>query len=117
MAGAKISGLVGVEDGEEIAGSQLLLVPDTPMLERAWLYRRVSADQNGQFSISGITPGKYRIFAVVPQDNDVEFDPDWLRIHSARGTQVTLDENDTLQLQLKRTSLAQLADDERTAGR
>ena len=74
------------------------------MLERAWLYRRFNADQQGQFSLSGIAPGKYRLFAVVPQDKGAESDPEWLRIHHARGIRSRWRER-YLQLKLKRTSV------------
>ncbi len=116
MAGGKISGLVTVADGEQLSGTRLALVPDTPMFDKSWLYRRFNADPQGRFELNGISPGKYRLYAVEQLENGDETDPEWLRIHRDRSIPVTVAEHDALQLTLKRASQAQLNDDQKAAG-
>ncbi|HZI50468.1 MAG TPA: carboxypeptidase regulatory-like domain-containing protein, partial [Terriglobia bacterium] len=61
--GGQISGSVVDAGGKPAIGASVVLVPDTMRRHRPDLYRVVTSDNNGAFSIRGIPPGRYKVFA------------------------------------------------------
>ena len=51
------------------AGASVVVVPDAEGNLRSDLFRRLIADQNGNFSLAGMAPGKYRAFALESVDD------------------------------------------------
>lgn len=75
--GASIDGQASDAEGKPMPGSMVLLLPhpfrsDHPSL---LLFRKTaSSDQNGRFSITGVAPGEYRLYAwdtTIPTINDL----------------------------------------------
>jgi hypothetical protein len=69
------------------------------------LFESVITDQNGKFSISGITPGEYKIFSwdsVEEADwyNADWYDPEWLKPYETKGESVHLEEGDNRSVNL-----------------
>lgn len=79
----------------------MVLVPEGKRRESDRDYRQTSADQSGKFSLQGIAPGEYRLFAF----DDVEFgaymDPDWLKPYESEGERISVGEGGKLMRDLK----------------
>jgi hypothetical protein len=60
------------------------------------LYKTATTDQSGRFSMRGIAPGDYKLFAWEALENFGYFDPDVLRRSEALGKAVQLSEGSKL---------------------
>jgi TonB family protein len=115
-AAANVTLTVSIEKNES-PQTVLMVLPDPPQPGHNWLYKRAPANAQGRYTFSGLPPGNYRVFATETIERFLQFDPDWYKAHESRGTKITVKENDHLQLTLPRASSAQLADDDKRAGR
>ena len=61
--GGILHGTVRDQEGGLIPGATVALVPDPPYRGAGFRYRSVIADYKGEFDISGIAPGPYKLFA------------------------------------------------------
>ena len=64
-ASAELEGSVGDDDGAVI-GAKVRLMPDPENPYNRFRTRRTRTDQGGHFSLAGLAPGKYRVFAQSP---------------------------------------------------
>jgi hypothetical protein len=60
--GGQIDGTVFDSKRQPVAGIQAVLVPDAQR-DRADLFRTATTDRSGHFSLRGIAPGDYKVFA------------------------------------------------------
>jgi hypothetical protein len=65
-----------------------VLVPDPPDRKRSVLYRVIPSEANGAFSITGVAPGKYKLFAWRQLDTEAYENPEFLAPYEARGKAV-----------------------------
>lgn len=74
--GARIDGVVFDKDGEPVSGARVVLVPDN----RGLRYRFVTGatDQEGVYSLRGVAPGKYDLFAWEDAPEGAWMDPGFL---------------------------------------
>ena len=54
------------------------------------LYKTVTTDQAGRFSIRGLAEGRYTVFAWEQVEDGAWLDPDFLRGHENRGTAIRI---------------------------
>lgn len=59
----RVDGVVLNQDQQPAPGSLVVLIPDSPRRGQSRLYGEAASDQYGRFTLSGITPGEYKIFA------------------------------------------------------
>lgn len=86
----QISGIVQGANQQPSSGGIVTLLPD-PMKEyRNDLYRITTADQNGQFTLQGIAPGEYKLFAWEDVDRTSYMDPEFLKPHESSGKKITI---------------------------
>ena len=117
MSAAEVDGRAITPDGQQVKGATIVaLIPKTPQPAHDWLYKRGPANSDGQFSKKDVAPGDYWIIALEQMEGRAEFDPEWYKIHHSRGTEITVKENDHLNLTLKRVTPAQISEDDRAAG-
>src|SRR5204863_9349886 len=64
--GGQISGSVVDDQRRPAALSNVILIPVRS--ERRDLYRLISADGAGRFTMGSVPPGDYKVFAVAPED-------------------------------------------------
>ncbi len=83
-AGSRIDGAVTLEAETAFTGAQVVLVPSDP--EREDLYHVASADQYGRFTIRGIAPGAYRVFAWEDAPAGAYRDPEFVSRYDDLGT-------------------------------
>ena len=60
--GGRVDGIVADEGGYPIDNAQVVLIPESQG-NRQDLYRVTNTDEKGRFSIRGVAPGSYRLFA------------------------------------------------------
>jgi hypothetical protein len=60
---AHISGTANFADGKFGTDTSVVLVPDAPFRKIAARYRTARADENGKFTLTGLAPGPYKLFA------------------------------------------------------
>jgi Carboxypeptidase regulatory-like domain len=98
--GGRIDGRVLKED-KSFSGATVVLVPEEGRRKEERLYESTSTDQEGQFSIRGITPGDYTLFAWETVEHGAYMDPDFLRPYKDRGKPIHVDEGSKLNSQLE----------------
>jgi protocatechuate 3,4-dioxygenase beta subunit len=96
----QIGGVVQDAKQQPAAGSMVTLLPDPMKEERNDLYRVTSADQNGQFTLQGIAPGEYKLFAWEDVDPGSYIDPEFLKPHERSARKVTIKANSQEQVTL-----------------
>ncbi len=89
----ELSGTVMDKSGRPVAGNPtVVLVPDR-LRERTDLYKTTDTSSDGHFTIHGITPGNYRIFAWEDIEPFSYFDPEVLKSYENQGKPIRVDEN------------------------
>lgn len=95
---AELTGVVLNSDSLPAVGATVVLVPEPPDRQVKSLYASTTTDQNGKFSITGITPGDYQVFSWDSVESSDEiygedwYDQEWLKPYEGRGQAVHLDE-------------------------
>jgi len=97
--GARISGTV-THEGQPCRAT-VVLVPAAPELRGALpLYRVTNASERGVFTLSGVRPGAYKLFAFQEIDAFEWFDPELLRSVESLGEAFVAGEGETVQRDL-----------------
>jgi protocatechuate 3,4-dioxygenase beta subunit len=60
--GASVDGAI-TKDQQPFPGATITLVPDPPHRGERRLFKSTTTDQNGHFTLQGISPGDYKVFA------------------------------------------------------
>jgi 5-hydroxyisourate hydrolase-like protein (transthyretin family) len=97
---AQINGTVLDDKLQPFAGVQVVLVPDAHR-DRSELFRTASTDQNGRFTIPGVSPGDYKAFAWESIESYGYFDPELLKRDDAKGQRIKIQESDKVNVDLK----------------
>jgi hypothetical protein len=87
-AGGTLEGTVQIQAGQMYTGAQVVLIPDNS--RRFDLYQVASADQYGRFSMRGIAPGSYRIFAWEDAPDGAYQDPEFVGRFEDFGARVNI---------------------------
>ena len=64
------------------------------------MYQQVQTDQRGYFSLRGLNPGEYQVFALEDNVPDIT-DPDFAAAHEGQGETVTVDSGERKAITLK----------------
>jgi hypothetical protein len=104
--GGRLDGVV-VSGQHPAGGAFVVLVPDPPNRNRDDLYDSKTADPLGRFSLLGLPPGEFKIFAWEQRD-DVSFtDPDFLKDYEDRGMRVHIEDKKQQSVQLQVISVVE----------
>jgi hypothetical protein len=90
----RVSGTVQDGRSQPVPYAQVVIVPDRAR-HQPELYRPGTADENGVFTISGVTPGDYRAFSWESLEQYSWFDPELLARYETRGAPVRVSESST----------------------
>jgi hypothetical protein len=93
-AGA-IFGRVVDEDHAPDPPVRMVIVPDMARRNRFDLFSAVDVSPTGRFSLSGIPPGDYKLFAWVHVEIGAWYDPAFMRVYEDRGTPVHVEADST----------------------
>ena len=96
---AQINGAVTNAKGLPVPGVQAILVP--VQRNRPDLYRMADTDQNGRFTMTGITPGEYRLFSWEAIEPYRYLDPDFLKRFESDGRAIHIAESSTQTIDTK----------------
>ena len=79
----------------------VVLVPDPPSRDHSELYSSKSCDALGRYSLLGLPPGDFKLFAREPRQGLDFSDPDFIKVYEGSGTQVHIEENRRRVVQLE----------------
>ena len=96
----QIEGTVSDTRLQPFAGAQVVLIPER-FRDRVDLYKTAASDQTGRFTLRGIAPGEYKLYAWETLENNAYFDPDLQRRAASSGKSVEVSESAKLSLSLQ----------------
>lgn len=99
--GARVDGTALLPDGQAFTGAVVILVPEPSRRDRDSLYMGATTDQYGRFTLRGIPPGEYKLFAWQEIERGAYLDPDFLKPFEDRGEPIRLREGETKTATLK----------------
>lgn len=103
---AQLEGTVLDREQKPVRGVQVVLIPDR-FRERRDLYKTSTTDQNGRFTLRGLTPGDYKLFAWEEIEPFSYYDPDVLRRYEEQGNAVKISESAKTAIEAKMIPVGQ----------
>jgi hypothetical protein len=102
LDGGRIDGTV-VKDHKPVPAALVVLVPDPPNRDRDNLYSKITSNKEGKFSMIGLAPGDFRIYAraVSADDQLIGNNPEYLQLYADRGKPVHIQPRKTQSVQLE----------------
>ena len=88
--GGELVGVVLDAADKPVAGATVVLAPQGKQNARTDLFRDIQSDQYGRFTVEGVAPGDYRLFAWEDVDPGMWWDPDFRKKYVAKSTAVTI---------------------------
>jgi hypothetical protein len=103
--GAVIEGIAVNQKNEPVANAVIVSVPTAPGNEsrlrgREDRYGRAVSDQMGHFTLRGIPPGDYMLFAWESLDGDAYLNPDFMKNYEGQGSALRVAEGEHKSMQL-----------------
>ena len=99
--GAVVEGVAVDHKGEPVANALVVAVPEPRLRSRTDHYRKTVTDQSGRFTLRGVRPGEYILFAWETVEGDAYYNSDFLKSYEQRGTALQLSEGARKNLQLE----------------
>jgi hypothetical protein len=96
----RIQGSVVNARQETLANRSVVLVPDVRLRHRRDLYKVAYTGNSGRFTIEGITPGDYKLFAWEDVEGGAWEDADFIRNYEDRGRLIHINEGSDENVQL-----------------
>jgi hypothetical protein len=96
----QVRGLVTGSNLQPFAGAQVALIPDKPRY-RTELFKMAMTGRDGRFTLSGIAPGDYKLFAFDGLDRFAFFDPEILALFEERGVSIRIAETSEQSVELR----------------
>jgi len=88
--GGQLAGVALAADDKPVGGATVVLVPEASRRTRTYLFQQTESDQYGRFTIEGITPGDYKVFAWDDVEPGIWWDPDFLKKYEPHAESVTI---------------------------
>jgi carboxypeptidase family protein len=100
--GATVEGVVTDNKDRPASDIYVVIAPSDDGSQRRDLYGWRATDSRGHFSLKGLNPGEFRLFAVDedPDQTDL-FDPEFIHTHESLGKSVQLKEGEHQSVELK----------------
>jgi hypothetical protein len=99
--GAVAEGIATNQKDEPVADAVIVAVPEARFRSRPDRYHKALADQSGRFTLRGLPPGDYTLFAGESVDGDVYYNPEFLKSYEGHGKALSLSEGERKSVQLK----------------
>lgn len=99
--GGIVEGIVTGSQGESVPDAVVVAVPEAPQRTYGVHFPETVSDQHGRFSLHGIAPGQYFLFACDNADGDAYYDPDFVKNYEQQATALRISEGDRKSLQLQ----------------
>jgi protocatechuate 3,4-dioxygenase beta subunit len=98
--GALVDGVVTDATGEALANATVVAVPETRLRTRPDRYRKGVSDQSGRFTLHGLPPGEYTLFAWESVDGEAYYNPEFIKSYEGQGRALRVSEAERKSLQL-----------------
>ncbi len=98
--GGRIDGIV-MKDQQPFSGARVVLVPEPAKRGQERLYKDTTTDQYGRFTLRGLNPGDYKLFAWESIEEGAYRSPDFLRTYEDKGQPTHVDEGSRQSFQLQ----------------
>jgi hypothetical protein len=98
--GGQIDGSLVDAQSQPVRGNQVVLIPDQGR-DRPELYRTATTDQNGRFTLRGLTPGGYRAYAWEAIEANAWYDREVLSQYEALAKPIRIQESSKESVDLK----------------
>lgn len=85
---------------EPVVPARMMIVPDKARRLRFDLYSPVPVSPTGRFTLDGIPPGEYKLFAWSHVVDGAWYDPEFMRVYEDRGTTVHIEESGTIPIEV-----------------
>jgi hypothetical protein len=92
---ATVEGTVEDAKGKPVPDATVVLVPPPARRENRGLYRTVTSDPSGRFTMRNVAPGEYKLFAWEGVTNGAQFNSGFLAKYESRGRRVAVSEKST----------------------
>lgn len=104
----EVNGIVR-NKSEPVPGAIVVAVPEEKYRKRENHYKKCITDQQGRFSLAGLRPGNYTLYAWEVLEGDEYLDPDFLKEFESQGTAIKADKSsrDTVELKVIPTAADQ----------
>src|SRR5579864_409647 len=97
----EVHGAVQNNKSEPLPGAVVVAVPEEKYRKRENRYEKSATDQQGRFSLGGLRPGNYTLYAWEVLDGDEYLDPDFLKQFEGQGTPIKVEKGGHLTVELK----------------
>jgi hypothetical protein len=99
--GGILEGIVTDSQGASLPDGVIVAVPEAPQRSHSDRFQKTVSDQRGRFSLHGIAPGKYSLFAWENVDGDAYYDSEFLKNYEQQATSLRIVEGDRKSVQLQ----------------
>lgn len=112
--GAVAEGAAVNQKDEPVADAVVVAVPELRLRSHPDRYRKAVTDQSGRFTLRGLPPGDYTLYAWESVDGEAYYNPEFLKSYEGQGKALHVNEGDRASVRIK-TILASedLAEDPR----
>lgn len=99
-SGGVVDGVAADEKNSPVSNAVIVAVPEARLRSREDHYRKTVTDQNGRFTLRGIPPGDYTLFAWESVDGESYLNPEFLKSYEAKGIALRVGEGDRKTVQV-----------------
>ncbi|MFZ2085713.1 MAG: carboxypeptidase-like regulatory domain-containing protein [Candidatus Sulfotelmatobacter sp.] len=99
--GATAEGIATNKKGESVTDAVVVAVPESRFRGHPERYRKALSDQSGRFTLRGLSPGNYTIFAWESVDGEAYYNPEFLKSYEGQGKALHVTEGDRVRVQIK----------------
>jgi hypothetical protein len=99
--GAAVDGVVTDHDGAAVANAMIVAVPEVRLRARMDRYYKTVSDQRGRFTLHGVRPGEFTLFAWESVEGEAYYNPEFLKSYEGQGSALRVGEGDRKTVQLE----------------
>jgi hypothetical protein len=99
--GATLEGIARNAKDEPVADAVVVAVPEPRFRVRLDHFRKATTDQSGHFTLRGLPPGSYTVFAWENVEGEAYYNPEFLRSYEGRGKALRVGEGDRASMQVQ----------------
>ena len=98
--GGVVEGVVTDPKGDPVANAVVVAIPEMRLRSRIERYRRTVSDQSGRFTLHGVAPGEYTLFAWESVEGEAYYNPEFLKNYEGQGSGLHLNEGERKSVQV-----------------
>ena len=99
--GAVAEGLASNQNDQPVADAVVVAVPEARFRSHPDRYRKALSDQSGHFSLRGLPPGDYTLFAWESVDGEPYYNAEFLKSYEGQGKALHVSEGLRVSVQIK----------------